>query len=142
MAEHLQGLRALGCTYPPESTGIRRPTATSPWPVTSTPYCSPHQWVAHARPVRLAKVALPTRAPPQVSGSPTSSHSHSSATSSTAEAKSDEAREKAFWSSSEVSQSAAIAAGVDPPITKWKKRGPLDSVAVAVPMSTSSATAF
>ena len=97
---------------------MRRPTPARPWPVTSTPCCSPHQCVAHARPVKLAKVALPTRAPPQVSGSPTSSHNHCSATSSTAEAKSDETREKAFWSSSDVSQSAAIAAGVAPPITK------------------------
>ena len=39
----------------------------------------------------------------------------------------------AFWSRAEVSQSAASAAGVVPPITKWKKRGPADRVAVSRP---------
>ena len=44
----------------------------------------------------------------------------------------------ASWSSSEVTQSPAIAAGVDPPTTKWKKRGPDEWVAAAVPTRSSS----
>jgi hypothetical protein len=37
----------------------------------------------------------------------------------------------AIWSSAPASQSAASAAGVPPPITKWKNRGPADRVAEA-----------
>ena len=46
-----------------------------------------------------------------------------------------------FWSKVEVSQSAARAAGVVPPITKWKKRGPAERVAAASPSRASSLTA-
>jgi len=69
--------------------------------------------------VKLPKVALPTRAPPQDDGRSSNSTSQRIATVSTRFANSDEARMAAFWSSSEVSQSPAMAAGVEPPITKW-----------------------
>ena len=133
-------LRALGCTYPPERTGIRGSPA-SPAEVTSTPCRSAHQWVARASPVRLAKVALAVSAPPQPGGRPTSCRSQSSVTVSAASASRDEARTNAFWSSRDTTQSAASAAGVDPPITKWKKRGPAEAVAVAVPTRSSVSTA-
>jgi hypothetical protein len=67
----------------------------------------------------LAKVALAVSAPPQPGGRPTSSRSQSSVTVSAASAKRDEARTNAFWSSRDTTQSAASAAGVEPPITKW-----------------------
>jgi hypothetical protein len=38
---------------------------------------------------------------------------------SAASARRDEARTNAFWSSRDTTQSAASAAGVEPPITKW-----------------------
>ena len=38
----------------------------------------------------------------------------------------------AFWSSADVSQSAASAAGVPPPMTKWKNAGPAERVAPVV----------
>src|SRR4029453_1142763 len=97
------------------------------------PCLSPHQWVAQPRPVKLAKVALPTRAPPQPAGSPNSSRSPPSAIVSTSCANGDETRENAFWSSSAAVQSAASAAGVTPPVTKWKKRGPDEAVPAGVP---------
>jgi hypothetical protein len=89
----------------------------------------------------LAKVALAVSAPPQPAGRPTSCRSQSSATVSAASARRDDARTNAFWSSRDTTQSAASAAGVDPPITKWKKRGPADAVAVAVPTRSSVSTA-
>ena len=92
--------------------------------------------------MKLANVALATSAPPNPSGSPNSDRSQSSATVSTEVANSDAARENAFWSSSETVQSAASAAGVTPPVTKWKNRGPAEWVADAVPTDSSrSATA-
>jgi hypothetical protein len=111
-------LRALGWTYPLDSTGIRGSPA-SPDEVASTPCRSAHQWVARASPVTLPKVALAVSAPPQPAGSPTNWRSQSRVTVSTASASRDEARTNAFWSSSDTTQSAASAAGVDPPITKW-----------------------
>ena len=50
-------------------------------------------------------------------------------------------RENAFWSSVDASQSAPSAAGVTPPVTKWKKRGPDEPVAASTPFSTSSVSA-
>ena len=91
--------------------------------------------------MKLAKVALAVSAPPQPGGSPTSSRSQSSATVSAASAKRDEARTNAFWSSRDTTQSAASAAGVEPPITKWKNRGPAEAVEVAIPTSSSLSTA-
>ena len=79
--------------------------------------------------VKLANVALPTSAPPQPAGSPNSSRSQSSDDRLDLGARArDETRANAFWSSSAAVQSAASAAGVAPPVTKWKKRGPDDAV--------------
>ena len=112
-----------------------------PAEVRSTPCRSAHQCAARASPVTLAKVALAVRAPPQPGGRPTSWRSQSRVTVSAASAKRDEARTNAFWSSIDTTQSAARAAGVEPPITKWKKRGPAEAVAVAVPTRSSASTA-
>ena len=73
------------------------------------------------------------RAAPARAAARPAARSQSSATVSTASASRDEARTNAFWSSSDTVQSAASAAGVEPPMTKWKKRGPAEAVAVAVP---------
>lgn len=75
--------------------------------------------MAVASAVTLPNVALAVNAPPQPSGRPTSDRSQSSTVASTVSAKRDEARLNAFWSSSETTQSAARAAGVAPPMTKW-----------------------
>ena len=86
-------------------------------------------------------MALAVRAPPQPAGRPTSWRSQSRAAVSAASANREEARTNAFWSSRDTTQSPARAAGVDPPMTKWKKRGPAEAVAVAVPTRTSVSTA-
>jgi hypothetical protein len=75
--------------------------------------------VATPSEVKLANVALCTSAPPQPAGSPIRSRSQSIATVSASVASAEELRENAFWSRSETSQSAASAAGVTPPVTKW-----------------------
>jgi hypothetical protein len=80
-------------------------------------------------------------APPHSGGSPTRSLSQPSTTVSVASANRDDARTNAFWSSSETVQSAANAAGVEPPMTKWKNRGPADAVAVTTPTRNSFSTA-
>jgi len=126
----------MACTYPPESTGIRG-SAASPLATTSTPCCSAHQCVATANEVKLANVALATSAPPYRSGSPNSSRNQRSAIVSVSAASGEEAWKPAFWSSSDAVQSAASAAGVAPPITKWKNRGPAEWVAAAVPTRSS-----
>ena len=133
-------LRALACTYPPESTGIRgSPASPSAADVDPVPLGPPvggarqrgevgergagHQRAAPARRAgRTVAAASPARrSPPRV-------------------ANADEARANAFWSSSEAVQSAASAAGVTPPVTKWKNRGPADGVAAAVPIRSSRST--
>jgi hypothetical protein len=75
--------------------------------------------VAQPSDVKLAKVALVTSAPPHPSGRPNSDRSQSSATVSTSCPNADETRAKLFWSSRDAVQSAASAAGVAPPVTKW-----------------------
>ena len=62
------------------------------------------------------------------------SRSHSRQMLSSRLANGEPAQAPAFWSKLDVSQSAASAAGVAPPITKWKKRGPAERVARARPM--------
>ena len=64
-------------------------------------------------------VTIPAETP---AGSPSSSRSHSTTTSSTTPALGVGPIRPAFWSHAEVSQSAAIAAGSAPPMTKPKKR--------------------
>jgi hypothetical protein len=65
--------------------------------------------------------------------------SQRSATVSAVVANADAVDIPASWSSSDVTQSPAIAAGVDPPTTKWKNRGPDECVAAAAPIRSSSA---
>ena len=48
---------------------------------------------------------------------------------------------KAFWSSAVASQSAPSAAGVTPPVTKWKNRGPGEAVAASRPPISSPSAA-
>jgi len=64
-------------------------------------------------------------------GSPKSSFSQPTETCSSCIASGELTQLNAIWSSALASQSAASAAGVPPPITKWKKRGPADRVAPA-----------
>ena len=72
-------------------------------------------------------------------GSPSSSTSQRPATSSKAAAAGVGSARPAFWSHAVVSQSAAIAAGWAPPITKPKKRGELIAVSPGAASRTSSA---
>src|SRR5437773_8653716 len=69
------------------------------------------------------------------------SRSHSTQILSSRLAKGEPTQAPAFWSKLEVSQSAASAAGVTPPTTKWKKRGPAERVPRACPRLASWPTA-
>ena len=91
--------------------------------------------------MKLAIVAPVTNTPVNSAGSSNRSRSHSPAVRSTLAASAEESQPYASWSNAAVSQSAPSAAGVVPPTTKWKNRGPLDRVAVAAPRSASSASA-
>src|SRR5688500_3268869 len=124
-------LSALGWTKPLESTGTAGRPA-SPSAPTSRPWRSPHHWRAAASPMRLAVVAPVERAPPHSAGSSKSSFSQSTATRSSRVPSGEPTLLKAFWSS---------AAGVTPPVTKWKKRGPGEPVAASSPPSSSSSAA-
>ena len=81
----------------------------------------------------MAIVPPVTSTPLKSSGSSNSSRSQSVAITSRRVPRGEAIQAATFWSSADVSQSAASAAGVVPPITKWKKRGPLERVAVAAP---------
>ena len=74
----------------------------------------------------VAPVAKPT---PLSAGSPSSSRNHAAATSSTATDAGVTLRSTVFWSQAQTSQSAASAAGWEPPITNPKKRP--DGIAVS-----------
>jgi hypothetical protein len=76
----------------------------------------------------LAIVAPLVRAPDHAAGSPKSSFSQRRTTSSVCAAAGLLAHSPAFWSIADASQSPARAAGVTPPVTKPKKRGPGDAV--------------
>ena len=91
--------------------------------------------------MRLAIVAPVVRTPPHSAGSSKSSFSQSTATRSSRVPSGEPTLLKAFWSSAVVSQSAPSAAGVTPPVTKWKKRGPGEPVAASSPPSSSSSAA-
>src|SRR2546429_481079 len=108
---------------------------------TSTPCCSPHHWRAAARPVKFAVVAPVVRTPPQWAGSPKRSSSHATETCSSRAPSGVASQPPAFWSSRDVTQSAASAAGVEPPITQWKKRGPAERTCASMPSASSSSIA-
>jgi hypothetical protein len=103
----------------------------SPSSSTSTPCCCPHQRRAAARPVKFAVVAPVVSTPLQSAGSSKSCFSQSTEICSSRIANGELIQLNAIWSIALVNQSAASAAGVPPPITKWKKRGPADLVAAA-----------
>ncbi len=130
-------LSALGWMNPLESTGTGgRPSIPSA--PTSRPWRSPHHWRAAASPVKFAAVAPVVRAPPHSAGSSKSSLSQPSATVSRRVPSGEPTQLNAFWSSAVASQSAPSAAGVTPPVTKWKKRGPGEAVAASSPAASSS----
>ncbi len=131
---------ALACTKLLPSTGTGGRPA-SPSSSTSTPCCSPHQRRATASPVKFADVAPLVKAPLHAGGSPNSSCSQATATCSSRIAKGELTQLNAIWSIALVHQSAASAAGVPPPITKWKNRGPAERVAPSEAASISSRTA-
>ena len=74
--------------------------------------------------MKFAVVAPVVSAPPHSAGSAKSSFSQPTATVSSRVASGEPTQLNAFWSSAVASQSAPSAAGVTPPVTKWKKRGP------------------
>ena len=133
-------LSALAWMKPLESTGTAGSPAMPSLPM-SRPCCSPHHCRAAARPMKLAAVAPVVSAPPHSAGSAKSSFSQSSATVSRRVPSGEPTQLKAFWSSAVASQSAPSAAGVTPPVTKWKKRGPEEPVAASSPVRSSSSAA-
>ncbi len=70
--------------------------------------------------------------------SPNSSFSQRRLTTSAWTPSGDDAHAYAGWSSAAASRSAPSAAGVTPPTTKWKKRGPEVLAAASSPRSTSA----
>ena len=103
----------------------------------SRPCCSPHHWRAAASAVKFAAVAPVVRTPPHAAGSSKSCFSQSTATVSSRVPRGEPTQLKAFWSSAVASQSAPSAAGVTPPVTKWKNRGPGEAVAASSPPTSS-----
>ena len=79
--------------------------------------------------MKFADVAPVVSTPPHSAGSSKSSFSQSIATVSSRVASGEPTQLNAFWSSAVASQSAPRAAGVTPPVTKWKNRGPGEAVA-------------
>ncbi|EXI74181.1 MAG: hypothetical protein AW07_02322 [Candidatus Accumulibacter sp. SK-11] len=99
-----------------------------PSPAASKPSCLPAHCRAVTSPTRLAIVAPLVSAPAHSAGSPKSSFSQRRTTSSVCAAAGLAAHIPAFWSIADASQSPASAAGVTPPLTKPKKRGPGEAV--------------
>ncbi len=104
------------------SLTIRRSAGApaSPRASTSQPARSSTAWRAAASAVTLAICAPLVRPPPAGCGSPSRSFAHASTVVSAVAAAGDIVCRPAFWSQAEVSQSAASAAGSDPPVTKPK----------------------
>src|SRR2546429_1814829 len=78
-------------------------------------------------------VAPVVNTPPQLVGRPKRSFSQPIATCSSLEPSGALIHTPALLSRVEASQSAASAAGVEPPVTKWKKRGPAEFVDASTP---------
>jgi hypothetical protein len=91
--------------------------------------------------VKFAVVAPVVRTPPQSAGSSNSSFSQSSATTSSRAPSGDETQANEFWSNADASQSAPSAAGVTPPVTKWKKRGPGERTTAPAPSASAPSAA-
>ena len=94
---------------------------------------SPHHWRAAATAVKFDIVAPVVKTPPQPVGRRKRSFSQPMATCSSLEPSGALIHNPALLSRAEASQSAASAAGVEPPVTKWKKRGPAELVAASMP---------
>jgi hypothetical protein len=133
-------LSALAWTKPPAMTGIAGSPAI-PSAAMSTPCWRPHHCRAAPSAVKLAMVAPVVRTPLQEAGRCRRSLSHDSASCSKRAPRGELTHRPALLSSADANQSAASAAGVEPPVTKWKKRGPADRVAASGPSSVSSANA-
>src|SRR2546430_1110538 len=108
----------------------------------STPCSRPHQRRALARPTKFDIVAPLVITPLQAAGIPNRSFNQSTVICSMRAASGELTQLYAFWSRVEASQSAASAAGVPSPITKWKNRGPEDRVAASIAAALSSVSAF
>ncbi len=131
---------SLGCRYPPAKTGTGGAPA-SPSRSTSIPCRIPHQRRAQASATTLAIVAPVVRTPPHAAGSPNNSRSQASDSVSSRVPSGEDTQVLFIWSIAEAIQSAPSAAGVVPPVTKWKNRGPVERTAPPRIASSSSATA-
>ncbi len=119
-------LRALAWISVLEITGIGGRPPRPSW-AASNPRPAPVHCRAAARPIRLAIVAPLVSAPAQAAGRPNSSFSQRSTVSSVWAAAGLLSHIPAFWSMAEASSPPASAAGVLPPLTNPKKRGPPDA---------------
>src|SRR5439155_16838945 len=97
------------------------------------PCSSPHHWRAAPRAVKLDMVAPVVSTPPQLRGRLKRSFSQAIATCSSLEPSGELTHNAALLSRADVSQSAARAEGVAPPVTKWKNRGPAELTAACMP---------
>ena len=88
----------------------------------------------------MAAVAPLVNTPLHAAGRPNSSFNQSTEICSSRIANGERTQLKAIWSTALVSHSAASAAGVPPPITKWKNRGPAERVAPSHAPSISART--
>src|SRR5438034_1103216 len=104
-----------------------------PRPAMLVPCSSPHHWRAAPRAVKFDMVAPVVSTPPQRCGRLKRSFSQAIATCSSLEPSGELTHNAALLSRADVSQSAARATGVEPPVTKWKNRGPAELTAACMP---------
>src|SRR5207245_7126791 len=123
MPSMLNAFLTDACTKPLVSTcTIGNPTV--PRSAMFAPCSSPHHWRAAASAVKFDMVAPVVSTPPHSVGSLNSSFSQAMAICSSLDPSGELTHTPALLSIADASQSAASAAGVDPPVTKWKKHGP------------------
>ncbi len=92
-----------------------RPSRATSHPAAASTWCRPA-----ASPIVLASWVPVTKPHDAVAGMPSSSLTHAPAAASAARAAGDSTPVNPFWSQPDVSTSAAVDAGEDPPITKPK----------------------
>src|SRR5438270_13481268 len=110
-------------------------TAGSPFiprSATLVPCSCPHHWRAAPRAVKLDMVAPGVSMPPQLRGKLKRSFSQLIATCSSLEPSGELTHKPALLSRVDVSQSAARAEEVEPPVTKSKNRGPAELTAACM----------